>query len=283
MRPRSRTVSVSRALRAAAALLALGLYACAPLPPAPWIAPAVPAEARASPNFDQRRPNFVVLHHTSNNTAEEALSTLTNRARGVSSHYLIDRSGRLYYLVDERQRAWHAGASYWAGQRDLNSSSIGIELDNNGQEPFAEPQIVTLLALLGDLKTRYKLPAPAFLGHSDVAPGRKVDPSALFPWKRLAEHGFGLWCDPPYPAVPLGLDAALLLQAFGYNVWNLDAAIAAFKRRFVPDDPTPQMTEKVLSVLYCVVLQQQTLAAQEQEISPSIAAPAPRRPPAAAQ
>jgi N-acetylmuramoyl-L-alanine amidase len=267
MRPRSRTVDSSRASRAAAALLALGLHACAPLPPQPpappWIAPAVPVEVRESPNFDQRRPSFVILHHTTNDTAEQALSTLTNRERGVSSHYVIGRDGRLYYLVDERERAWHAGASYWGGHRDLNSASIGIELDNNGMEPFAEPQIVTLLALLGDLKTRYKLPATAFLGHGDVAPGRKVDPSAHFPWKRLAEHGFGVWCDPPYPAVPVGVDAALLLQALGYNVWNLDAAVAAFKRRFAPEDPTPQMTDNDLSMLYCIVLQQQTLAVQD--------------------
>jgi N-acetylmuramoyl-L-alanine amidase len=265
MRPRSRTAGFRCASRAAAALLALGLYACAPLPqkPTPWIAPAIPVELRESPNFDQRRPGFVILHHTTNNTAEQALTTLTNRERGVSSHYVIGRDGRLYYLVDERERAWHAGASYWAGHRDLNSTSIGIELDNNGYEPFAEPQIVTLLALLGDLKTRYKLPATAFLGHGDVAPGRKVDPSAHFPWKRLAEHGFGVWCDPPYPPVPAGVDAALLLQAFGYDVWNLDAAVAAFKRRFAPEDPTPQLTDNDLSMLYCIVLQQQALAVQE--------------------
>jgi N-acetylmuramoyl-L-alanine amidase len=81
----------------------------------------------------------------------------------------------------------------------------------------------------------------------------------LFPWKRLAERGFGPWCDPPYPSVPASLDTALLLHAFGYSVWNLDAAIAAFKRRFVPDDPSPQMTEKDRSVLYCLVQQVQTL------------------------
>jgi N-acetylmuramoyl-L-alanine amidase len=184
---------------------------------------------------------------------------LTGGASGVSSHYLIDRSGRLYYLVDERNRAWHAGESYWAGQRDLNSVSIGIELDNNGREPFAEPQIAALLQLLGELKTRYRLPAASFIGHGDIAPGRKVDPSALFPWKRLAENGFGLWCDPPYPAVPAGADTALLLQAFGYSVWNFDAAVAAFKRRFVPEDASPQMTEKDRAILYCLVQQAQAL------------------------
>jgi N-acetylmuramoyl-L-alanine amidase len=251
-------------LRLIVVLLVAALCACAPLPrereAAPeWIAPGLPVQHRPSPSFDQRRPNYVVLHHTTNNTAEEALHTLTSRSPGVSSHYLISRDGRLYYLVDERNRAWHAGEAYWAGQRDLNSTSIGIELDNNGREPFAEAQIATLLRLLSELKARYKLPATSFLGHGDIAPGRKVDPSAFFPWRRLAEHGFGVWCDPPYPAVPSGADTALLLQAFGYSVWNFDAAVAAFKRRFVPEDPSPQMTEKDRSVLYCLVQQTQAL------------------------
>ena len=254
---------ISRGLYAS--LLALTLGACAvPPPQAPdFIRPGVPAEYRPSPNYDQRKPNYVVLHHTTNDTAERALQTLTSPERKVSSHYLIRRDGRVYYLVDERQRAWHAGESYWAGQRDLNSASIGIELDNNGYEPFAEPQIVALLALLADLKARYRLNAASFLAHADIAPGRKADPSAFFPWRRLAQHGFGLWCDPPYPSVPAGLDDALLLQAFGYNVWNLGAAIAAFKLRFAPDDPTPRMTERDRSVLYCLVQQMQTLAAQQ--------------------
>jgi N-acetylmuramoyl-L-alanine amidase len=224
--------------------------------------PGIAVEERPAANFDQRRPNYVVLHHTSDNDAETALRTLTSASSGVSAHYLISRDGQVYYLVDEAQRAWHAGESYWAGQHDLNSASIGIELDNNGHEPFAEPQIAALLVLLGDLKERYKLSAASFLGHGDIAPGRKVDPSVYFPWKRLAENGFGLWCDPPYPAAPAEPDSALLLQAFGYNVWNLDAAIAAFKRRFVPNDPTPAMTENDRAVLYCLVQQMQTAAAQ---------------------
>ena len=204
----------------------------------------------------------MILHHTSDRDADEALGTLTARGSGVSAHYLIGRDGKVVSLVDERNRAWHAGESFWAGQRDLNSASIGIELDNDGREPFAEPQIVALLALLGDLKARYRLAPTSFLGHGDIAPGRKVDPSALFPWKRLAEHGFSVWCDPPYPSVPPGVDTALLLQTFGYNVWNLDAAVAAFKRRFVPEDPSSTMTEKDRSILYCLVQQIQTVAAQ---------------------
>lgn len=250
----------STLVRACVLLLALAAVACAPL--ARERVPAVerigiPVEHRPSPNFDERRPNFVILHHTSSDSAEHSLRVLTDPARKVSSHYLIRRDGGIVYLVDERARAWHAGESYWGGQRDLNSASIGIELDNNGREPFAEPQIVALLTLLADLKSRYRIPAANFVGHSDVAPGRKVDPSGFFPWKRLAEQGFGVWCDPPYPAVPADIDTAVLLQAFGFNVWNLDAAVAAFKLHFVPDDPSPQMTEKDRSVLYCLVQQKQ--------------------------
>jgi N-acetylmuramoyl-L-alanine amidase len=136
--------------RACAVLLLVAAAACAPLPPRT----SMPVEQRPSPNFNERRPNYVILHHSSNDTAEAALATLTNAARQVSAHYLIGRDGTIYYLVDELARAWHAGESYWAGNSDLNSASIGIELDNNGEEPFTDPQIAVLLALLGDLKAR---------------------------------------------------------------------------------------------------------------------------------
>jgi N-acetylmuramoyl-L-alanine amidase len=247
------------AMRTAVVLLALIASACAPLQPRTNVAiderAGVPVERRPSPNFDERRPGFVILHHTSDASAEDSLRVLTNAARGVSSHYLVGRDGRIFSLVDEKARAWHAGESSWGGERDLNSSSIGIELDNDGKEPFAEAQIDALLALLAEIKARYKIPGVNFLGHGDIAPGRKVDPSRYFPWKRLAEKGFGAWCEAPYPAVPPGIDDALLLQAFGYSVWNIDAAVAAFKRHFTPDDPSPQMTEKDRSLLYCLVLQ----------------------------
>ena len=231
--------------------------ACAPLPPqktpSARATTTLPVERRPSPNFDERRPNYVVLHHTTNSTVGDALRTLTDPARKVSSHYLIARDGRILQLVDDLARAWHAGVSYWGGLEDLNSASIGIELDNDGREPFAEPLIASLLALLRDVKTRFNIPEANFIGHGDIAPGRKVDPSALFPWQRLAAEGFGLWCDPPYPAAPPAADTALMLHAFGYDVSDPAATIAAFKRRFVPEDPSPEMTEKDRSILYCLV------------------------------
>jgi N-acetylmuramoyl-L-alanine amidase len=201
----------------------LGLAACGT--PLPRPGGVVRIE---SPNFDERRPALVVLHHTSDRTLGEALATLTAPGRKVSAHYVVGRGGEVVQLVDERHRAWHAGASWWGGTADVNSASIGIELDNDGEEPFAEAQIGALLGLLGDIARRYALPAANFVGHADVAPGRKVDPSARFPWRRLAGHGFGLWCDAPWPPAPEGFDFALALAALGYSPAAPEAARRAF-------------------------------------------------------
>ncbi len=245
---------------AAAGLAAAGwlLTACVQLP----VHTTLPVYVRPSPNVGERRPNYVILHHTSNDTVERALATLTDPARGVSAHYLIARDGRIFYLVDELKRAWHAGDSYWGGNRDINSSSIGIELDNNGREPFAEAQILALVALLGDLKARWAIPAANVLGHGDVAPGRKVDPSAWFPWQRLAVAGFGLWCEPPFDPVPAGADDAMLLSALGYDVTVPWSAVAAFKRRWAAEDAVrgdsaQGLSEAQRGLLQCLIRKQQ--------------------------
>lgn len=174
--------------RGLAVVLVFVAAACAPLPPGQ----SPDALWRPSPNHDLRRPNFVVLHQTSNNSVDRALATLTDPQREVSAHYLVGRDGTVIQLVDENRRAWHAGKSWWGGSTDLNSASIGIELDNTGEEIFAEAQIAALLTLLDELRIRYRIPWFNYLAHGDVAPARKVDPSRLFPWRRLAEHGFGL-------------------------------------------------------------------------------------------
>jgi N-acetylmuramoyl-L-alanine amidase len=215
-----------------------------------------------SPNFDARRPNFVIIHHTSNDNADVALAVLANPERKVSAHYLIGRDGKIFQLVDERARAWHAGESYWGGQRDINSASIGVELDNNGSERFPDAQIDALVRLLADIRTRHNIPQANFLGHADVAPGRKTDPSRYFPWKRLAEQGFGIWCDPPYEPAPVSADTETLLQALGYDAWNDQRAIGAFKLHFTPEDPSRVMREADRSLLYCLVLQKRALASQ---------------------
>ena len=229
----------------AAALICAALAGCAAAP----LGTGLPKQWRASPNFDERRPNLVILHHTTDDEAEQGLRTLTDPLQKVSAHYLIGRDGTLYQLVDERARAWHAGASYWGGNRDVNSASIGIELDNNGYEPFAEAQIAGLLALLQDLRARYAIPAANVLGHADVAPRRKVDPSRQFPWRRLAAAGFGLWCEPPYSPPPPGFDSLLALQAIGYDVSRPEAAATAFMLHFMPeagDDPHPAALDTAL-------------------------------------
>lgn len=228
--------------------LVLLLAACAPVPQRAGI----PTTWQGSPNFDQRKPNFVVIHHTSDDTVDQALRTLADPARKVSAHYLIGRDGLIMQLVDERARAWHAGESKWGADTDLNSASLGIELDNNGREAFSEAQISALLRLLADLRERYHIPAANFLGHADVAPRRKTDPSRYFPWKTLADHGFGLWCDAPFPEPPPAFDAAAALRALGYDMGNPEAAIRAFKLHFLPDETSFALNERSRGLLYCL-------------------------------
>src|SRR5260221_13866314 len=233
-----------------AAAMALALAACSSTPVRTGQAGGVWV---ASPNFDERRPGYVILHHTSTDTTARAIRILTDPATRVSAHYVIGRDGRQVQLVDERSRAWHAGDSRWGGYADINSSSIGIELDNSGFEPFAEPQIRALLALLSELRERYRIPAANYLGHGDVAPGRKVDPSRYFPWKLLAEQGFGLWCDTPAAAEPPGFDATLALQAFGYDVSDPTAAAAAFRPHFRSDELSGALDDSGRAVLACLL------------------------------
>jgi len=211
-----------------------------------------------SPNHNERRPNFVILHDTSNDTIERPLKTLTDPARQVSAHYLIGRDGTLYQLVDEKRRAWHAGQSYWGGLTDLNSASIGIELDNTGDEPYAEPQIARLLGLLRELVVRHRIPPNNILGHGDIAVRRKVDPGWQFPWSRLAEQGFGLWCRQPLTTVDLLPDPALALQAIGYDVTDITAALLAFRRHFLGITTEEDVTDEERRLMHCLVLEKRT-------------------------
>jgi N-acetylmuramoyl-L-alanine amidase len=229
-------------------VMAALLTACAPLAPVT----AMKVSRIASPNFDERRPNLVIIHHTTDNTLDEAVSTLTSPERKVSAHYLIGRDGSIVQLVEENARAWHAGKSWWGGHTDINSASLGIELDNNGHEPFADAQIDALLALLADIRERYNIPAANFIGHADVAPARKDDPSALFPWQRLAAQGFGLWCDAPLPPAPLGFDLAMALAALGYDPATPDASRLAFRRHFIRSDQAPS-PEDENALAFCLL------------------------------
>jgi len=180
-----------------------------------------------SPNFDARRapPDMIVLHYTGMISGEAALARLTDPAAKVSAHYLVEEDGRVFSLVPEARRAWHAGVSYWRGERDINAASIGVEIVNPGHEfgyrPFPDRQIDTVIALLNDIRSRWTIPDPRILGHSDVAPGRKSDPGELFPWPRLTAEGHGLWVEPP--AAP---GAALADGDEGLGVLVLRGALA---------------------------------------------------------
>ena len=162
-------------------------------------------------NFNLRKPNFVVIHHTAQDSTAQTLKTFTLPRTEVSAHYVIGRDGRVYHMLNDYLRAWHGGVARWGNTTDLNSCSIGIELDNNGTEPFAEPQLTSLLHILAGLKKAYGIPAANFIGHADIAPSRKNDPSARFPWKRLADNGFGLWYDAGPLPTPFGPDSAAAL------------------------------------------------------------------------
>ena len=241
-------------------------------------------------NFGLRKPNLVVIHHTAQHSAEETLRTFTLPRTQVSAHYVIGRDGRTFHLLSDYLRAWHGGAARWGNDNDVNSSSIGIELDNDGTEPFAEPQIRSLLVVLNYLKKTYNIPAANFIGHADIAPTRKNDPSAAFPWKRLADNGFGLWYDesalldtiviapsavvfpsmPAPKAVPVltpadstvrraplqpadAFDPREALRIIGYDTRDLSAAVTAFKRHFIPNDVNAVLTaddRRILLNLY---------------------------------
>lgn len=197
---------------------------------------ALPVTVVPSPNLDDRRPSMVVIHYTSNDTAAHSLNTLTSPERRVSAHYLIARDGTLYQLVPESRRAWHAGQSYWAGLTDVNSASIGIELDNNGQEAYDEAQLKTLEGLLQELRVRYRIKSENIVGHSDVSPGRKIDPGPYFPWQRLAASGLGLWCvNPPDALTPIPWSLPVMLVMMGYDPRLPEASRDAFARHYLSD------------------------------------------------
>lgn len=200
-------------------------------------------------NFGLRKPNFVVLHHTAQNSCEQTLRTFTLERTQVSAHYVICRNGTVHHMLNDYFRAWHAGAGSWGSNTDINSSSIGIELDNNGFEPFPEAQINSLLSLLGTLKRNYSIPPANFIGHADIAPNRKNDPSILFPWKLLAENGFGRWYgDTTGISVPESFSPKQALRLIGYNTADSSAALVAFKRHWMQDS-TAALTEADKKVL----------------------------------
>jgi len=204
---------------------------------------------RPSPNRSSRPPgarvDILVLHYTGMPTAAEAIDRLCDPAAKVSAHYVIEEDGAVWHLVDESERAWHAGVSYWQGTTDVNAASIGIELVNPGHDwgyrAFPEPQMSALETLARGILARHPISGDRVVGHSDVAPERKQDPGELFDWPRLAHGGIGFW--PSEDAPPPGDVAAAqaMLAGIGYRVSASGAldegmrlVLAAFQRRFRP-------------------------------------------------
>ncbi len=179
-----------------------------------------------SPNFNERlpeaggKPDMIILHHTNMASAELALERLTDPASEVSCHYLIHKDGTIYHLVQEKERAWHAGrVSHWKNREKINSYSIGIEIDSLG-DIFTKPQMESLVALIQDIRTRYEIPNTHILGHSDIAPDRKDDPSEHFDWEYLGEKGIGCMPDhvPLLDQIPPTLEIQKILQTIGYAI-----------------------------------------------------------------
>jgi len=183
-----------------------------------------------SPNFGERAADksldMVVLHYTGMKTAEAALAQLCSENTEVSCHYFIFEDGRIVQLVAEEKRAWHAGQSCWHGERDINSRSIGIEIANRGHEygytDFPQTQMAAVVALVGELYKRIKIPAANILAHSDIAPMRKEDPGERFDWQRLFQAGLGIWVEPS----PICAGGELVPGDEGDNVARFQAALA---------------------------------------------------------
>jgi N-acetylmuramoyl-L-alanine amidase len=208
------------------------------------------------PRRNGREPDLLLLHYTGMDSAEAALDWLTREESKVSCHYLVDEDGNVTQMVREGERAWHAGQSLWAGETDINSCAIGIEIHNPGHDieyrDFPEAQMRAVEALCLDILARHTIRPERVLAHSDIAPGRKRDPGEKFDWGRLARAGIGHWVEP----APLGDDPGLGpgdegeavtklqqdLAAYGYGVEitstygrGLENVVEAFQRHFRPE------------------------------------------------
>jgi len=209
-------------------------------------------EMRASPNVEERRnglrPTILLLHYTGLESMARAIDWLCHAGSGVSCHYGIDEDGCITQMVSEDLRAWHAGESMWAGESDINSTSIGIEIQNSGHAfdypDFPEAQMQAVERLSRDIIARHGIRPERVLAHSDVAPARKKDPGEKFPWERLAHAGIGHWV-PPEPAV--GEDAGLGLGEAAPRVAALQAALGRYGYGIARTGLMDQRTEQVLA------------------------------------
>jgi N-acetylmuramoyl-L-alanine amidase len=205
----------------------------------------------AAQNAEMRRdgitPSLLVLHYTGMTSAAKAIEWLARADSGVSCHYVIDEDGIVTQMVPEELRAWHAGASSWRGETDINSHSIGIEIQNPGHDrgypDFPHAQMAAVIALGRDIVSRHRMAPDGVLAHSDVAPGRKIDPGEKFDWALLAKEGLGLWVRPsPVKADDLGLG----LGAEGLRIARAQNRLASFGYGVPECGVLDETTEKVL-------------------------------------
>ena len=192
-----------------------------------------------SPNFNERkgsvRPNIVIIHYTATQSFEEAKKTLCDKGSEVSAHYLISEEGLILNLVEELKRAWHAGVSKWGNISDINSYSIGIELSNDGFSPFGEKIMTSLELLLKDILNKWNIPIHRVLAHSDISPGRKIDPGVKFDWNRLARNKLAIRPMITNVKTPSKQEFVKSLAMFGYNSEvPFETLLNAFRIRFNP-------------------------------------------------
>lgn len=245
----TRTHLVRAGLTTSLALLA----ACTSAPP---VEHNPLARWEPSPNFEARRPILIVIHATEQDSVAESLHTLRTANSGgpVSAHYLIGKDGQRYQLVADDQRAWHAGGGHWGTITDVNSVSLGIELDNNGSDDFTTAQIDSLILLLEDLCKRHGIPRTQIVAHADFAPTRKQDPGTRFPWQRLAQAGFGRWPAADAPPAAEGFDPWNALRLLGYPLTDRAATVRAFHRRY-RGTASDQLDSEDLRILSSLVQQ----------------------------
>jgi len=212
---------------------------------------------RLSPNFDARTLpiSMIVLHYTGMQSAAAALDRLADPVAKVSAHYVVAEDGVVVRMVDEANRAWHAGKSWWRGIVDVNSASVGIEIVNPGHEfgyrPFPAPQMDAVEALVRDIAGRWRVAPAMTVGHSDIAPARKDDPGELFDWPRLARAGLADRI-PAARTDPNWTDAGFMaaLGRYGYDVSEAQPAVVAFQRHFRPGDINGAIDGECRAILF---------------------------------
>lgn len=210
-----------------------------------------------SPNCDERdghEVDMLVLHYTGMKSGAEALARLRDPASRVSAHYVVEEDGRIFHLVPEAMRAWHAGVSYWRGATNINQRSVGIEIVNPGHEfgyrPFPRVQMEAVLGLCHGILGRHAIPSRNVVAHADVAPARKEDPGEYFDWQLLAASEIGLWPN-AHDGAPMAdlRGAARQLAAYGYDTADMPKAIMAFQRHFRPKSLTGEWDAECAGLL----------------------------------